>query len=98
VRIGRSRHRSSLPGGDPSDDPPRAPRDHVRHGPGGLGSRASLQVADGRTMSDMATILVVDDDPIVRDVVVRYLERDGHRTLAAGAGDRAGELLRPGRP
>jgi len=45
-------------------------------------------------MSDMATILVVDDDPIVRDVVVRYLERDGHRTLVAEDGDRADELLR----
>ena len=45
-------------------------------------------------MSDMATILVVDDDPIVRDVVVRYLERDGHRTLVAGDGDHADELLR----
>ena len=45
-------------------------------------------------MSDMATILVVDDDPIVRDVVVRYLERDGHRTLVAGDGNHADELLR----
>jgi DNA-binding response OmpR family regulator len=45
-------------------------------------------------MSEMATILVVDDDPIVRDVVVRYLERDGHRTLVAEDGDRADELLR----
>ena len=45
-------------------------------------------------MSDVATILVVDDDPIVRDVVVRYLERDGHRTLIADDGDRADELLR----
>jgi DNA-binding response OmpR family regulator len=41
----------------------------------------------------MATILVVDDDPIVRDVVVRYLDRDGHRTLVAGDGVRALELL-----
>jgi DNA-binding response OmpR family regulator len=45
-------------------------------------------------MSDVATILVVDDDPIVRDVVVRYLERDGHRALVAEDGDRADELLR----
>ena len=45
-------------------------------------------------MSDVATILVVDDDPIVRDVVVRYLERDGHRTLVAEDGDQADELLR----
>ena len=44
-------------------------------------------------MSAVATILVVDDDPIVRDVVVRYLERDGHRTLVAEDGDRADELL-----
>jgi two-component system, OmpR family, phosphate regulon response regulator PhoB len=31
----------------------------------------------------MATVLVVDDEPIVREVVVRYLERDGHETLEA---------------
>ncbi len=45
-------------------------------------------------MSNVATILVVDDDPIVRDVVVRYLERDGHRALVAEDGHRADELLR----
>jgi len=31
----------------------------------------------------MATVLVVDDEPIVREVVVRYLQRDGHETLEA---------------
>lgn len=31
----------------------------------------------------MATVLVVDDEPIVREVVVRYLQRDGHTTLEA---------------
>ncbi|MDQ2981571.1 MAG: response regulator transcription factor [Actinomycetota bacterium] len=41
----------------------------------------------------MTTILVVDDEPIVRDVVVRYLEREGYRTLEAADGDRARELL-----
>jgi DNA-binding response OmpR family regulator len=41
----------------------------------------------------MATVLVVDDEPIVREVVVRYLEREGYRTLEAGDGDRARELL-----
>ena len=41
----------------------------------------------------MSTVLVVDDEPIVRDVVVRYLERDGHRTLEAGSGDEARRLL-----
>jgi DNA-binding response OmpR family regulator len=41
----------------------------------------------------MATILVVDDEPIVRDVVVRYLERDGFTALEAGDGDTARELI-----
>jgi DNA-binding response OmpR family regulator len=37
----------------------------------------------------MATVLVVDDEPIVREVVVRYLAREGHRTLEAADGDAA---------
>src|SRR6266567_1478787 len=39
------------------------------------------------------TILVVDDEPIVREVVVRYLEREGFRTLEAASGDEAQRLL-----
>jgi DNA-binding response OmpR family regulator len=39
------------------------------------------------------TILVVDDEPIVRDVVVRYLEREGYRTLEAADGDAAREVI-----
>ena len=31
----------------------------------------------------MNTVLVVDDEPIVRHVVVRYLEQEGYRTLQA---------------
>jgi len=41
----------------------------------------------------MTTILVVDDEPIVRDVVVRYLRRDGFETREAATGDEARELL-----
>jgi len=41
----------------------------------------------------MATVLIVDDEPIVREVVVRYLEREGHTTLEADHGDRAREML-----
>jgi DNA-binding response OmpR family regulator len=41
----------------------------------------------------MKTVLVVDDEPIVREVVVRYLEREGYRTLEAADGRRARELL-----
>jgi DNA-binding response OmpR family regulator len=42
---------------------------------------------------DVSTVLVVDDEPIVRDVVVRYLERDGYRTLEAADGETARRLL-----
>jgi len=41
----------------------------------------------------MSTVLVVDDEPIVRDVVVRYLEQEGFRTLQAGDGETARSLL-----
>jgi DNA-binding response OmpR family regulator len=41
----------------------------------------------------MSTILVVDDEPIVRDVVVRYLRRDGFATLEAGTGEEALTVL-----
>jgi two-component system response regulator ResD len=47
---------------------------------------------DGHTRA-MATVLVVDDEPIVRDVVARYLERDGHRILAADDGATARGLI-----
>jgi two-component system, OmpR family, response regulator ResD len=39
-------------------------------------------------MSDR-TILIVDDEPIVRDVVARYLERDGYSILESADGDEA---------
>jgi DNA-binding response OmpR family regulator len=41
----------------------------------------------------MTTVLVVDDEPIVREVVVSYLQREGYRTLEAADGDRARELV-----
>jgi DNA-binding response OmpR family regulator len=40
------------------------------------------------------TVLVVDDEPTIRDVVVRYLEREGYRTLEAADGDAARAILR----
>jgi DNA-binding response OmpR family regulator len=46
----------------------------------------------------MATVLVVDDEPIVRDVVVRYLRREGYETLEAGDGAVAQELVRTREP
>ena len=41
----------------------------------------------------MGTVFVVDDEPVVRDVVVRYLEQEGYRTLQASDGDTARSLL-----
>ena len=46
----------------------------------------------------MATVLIVDDEPIVRDVVVRYLQRDGFDTLEAGDGDSARSIIESGAP
>ena len=53
----------------------------------GRASTTASGCASERTMSAMTTVLVVDDEPIVRDVVVRYLQRDGFDTLEAGDGD-----------
>jgi DNA-binding response OmpR family regulator len=46
----------------------------------------------------METILVVDDEPTIREVVVRYLRRDGYATLEASNGDRARELVEAENP
>jgi DNA-binding response OmpR family regulator len=46
----------------------------------------------------MTTILVVDDEPIVRDVIVRYLNRDGFTTLEAGDGEDARRLIETDNP
>ena len=50
------------------------------------------------TIGAMATVLVVDDEPIVRDVVVRYLRATGFTTLEAGDGDDARRLIEAGEP
>jgi DNA-binding response OmpR family regulator len=44
-------------------------------------------------LDDMTTVLVVDDEPMVRDVVSRYLERDGHRVVTAEDGEAARGLI-----
>src|SRR5690348_18407288 len=43
--------------------------------------------------SSMGTVLVVDDEPMVRDVVARYLRRDGYTTLEAADGEEARRIL-----
>jgi DNA-binding response OmpR family regulator len=49
-------------------------------------------------MAAMTTVLVVDDEPIVRDVVVRYLKRDGFDTLEAADGESARRLIEDASP
>jgi two-component system, OmpR family, response regulator ResD len=44
-------------------------------------------------MDRMETVLVVDDEPTIREVVVQYLRREGYATLEAGDGDTARDLL-----
>src|SRR5215218_2944658 len=44
------------------------------------------------------TVLVVDDEPIVREVVVGYLQREGFRTLEAADGNRAKQILQSDPP
>jgi two-component system OmpR family response regulator len=46
----------------------------------------------------MATILVADDDPHIREVVAFALEKSGHRIVPARDGDEALALARSGRP
>jgi len=45
-----------------------------------------------------ATVLVVDDEPIVVEVVSRYLQRAGFHVVTASTGDRAIEAALTGRP
>jgi DNA-binding response OmpR family regulator len=54
-------------------------------------------VVDTDTTS-AASVLVVDDEPMVREVVARYLERDGLRVHEVGDGDEALRWLAANQP
>lgn len=41
----------------------------------------------------MAKVLVVDDDPDIRELLARCVEQEGHQTLRAGDADQARELM-----
>ena len=47
---------------------------------------------------ETTTVLVVDDEPVVLDVVGRYLERDGHKVLTAADSDVARRLIEHEQP
>jgi len=46
----------------------------------------------------MATVLLVDDDPKIRDLLRLYVEREGHRALSAADGETALEIALRNRP
>ena len=49
-------------------------------------------------MNMAETVLVVDDDATTRDVIVRYLEREGFRALEAADGGRARAVIESAEP
>ena len=59
----------------------------------GIDPNSSVRKEREGTIEPVATVLVVDDEPIVRDVVVRYLEREGYATLEAEDGTGARLVL-----
>lgn len=64
-----------------------------------MGKKDLSLVKDGaRQAESMGTVLVVDDEPVVRDVVARYLERDGYETLEASNGEEARRILESEEP
>jgi CheY-like chemotaxis protein len=68
--------------------PPEAPP--AKLGPGRLAPAGSRHVQRG-------SILVVDDDEANRDLLIRHLQRQGHRATPAADGLQALEALRAGR-
>jgi len=58
--------------------------------------RTPPPIADSADAGRHPRVLVIDDEPMVRDVVSRYLERDGYRVDAVADGEGARQLLELG--
>lgn len=69
----------------PDDDEPNTKQDERK-------VEATLATSKAVRMTG-SKVLVVDDEPTVREVVVGYLRRDGHEVAEAGDGFTALELL-----
>ena len=52
----------------------------------------------GGTEAKMDTILLVDDDPAVREIFTVFLENGGYRVMAAKGGAECTEMLQASRP
>ena len=57
----------------------------------------NLESEDDFDLGRSLHVLVVDDEPIARDVIARYLVTDGHRVTTATNGHEAIELMRANR-
>lgn len=76
----------------------RAPHGRARRGPMTESVLAGADTGNGRDRGPMVTVLVVDDEPKIRELVGAYLQREGYHVLMADTGLaalRTTERLRP---
>jgi PAS domain S-box-containing protein len=69
--------------------------------PGELAADIAAQTALFQTMppaGEPSTVLVIDDDRIVRDLLLRFLEKEGFRVVTAADGDEGLRVAREVRP
>ncbi len=60
--------------------------------------RAGMNEAPGKEVAVASTVLLVEDEPKLRDLVRSYLERAGHAVLSTGSGAEAISLARSASP
>jgi DNA-binding response OmpR family regulator len=65
--------------------------------PGGA-SATVAHAAPGKTAGAAATLLVVEDEPSLREMLQAILMRSGYMVLAAGSGEEAEEIVARGKP
>ncbi|MDH3495370.1 MAG: GAF domain-containing protein [Gemmatimonadota bacterium] len=59
---------------------------------------AATPAGDGSPSATAGTVLVIDDDPAVRNLMARFLRKEGYRVLLAADGRTGIELARSQRP
>ncbi len=72
--------------------------DSLPQAPPGTGKAIGMAEVEGGGATECATVLVIDDDPRVRDFIRRILEQQGHRVVAAADGAEGIELAERHRP
>ncbi len=69
--------------------------------PGELAADIEAQAAPSEAMprgGEPATVLVIDDDRVVRDLLLRFLEKEGFRVVTASDGSEGLRMAREARP